>query len=89
MTERIATWDAVTLDDTGEPVTVSTYNIYRDGALVDSKISPRQYVFDVAPGETATIEVAAVGPGGEGPAAAATVVEPSGIPVAPTNLVIA
>lgn len=87
MTDYVITWDAVTLDDSGEPVTVSEYRIYVDGALAGTAFSPREFVVSVAPGETKVVTITAVGPGGEGaPSVPVTIVEPSGVPNAPAGV---
>lgn len=88
MATRTLVWDEVLVDTSGAPVAVSTYNVYRDGNFVTGQLTPRQFTFSINPGEQTILEVAAVGPGGEGARSQVVYSEPSGIPVAPTGLAV-
>ena len=81
------TWDAVLLDTTGEPVVISNYNVYVDSVFaVDTGGAP--FANNVVINGTGphVVEVAAVGPGGEGlKLQLPDAIVPSGIPAAPTN----
>ena len=67
MTTFFVSWDDVTVDDTGAPVNETDYNIYVDGVLHSTAGGPFTSANVTITGSGPhTIEVSAVGPGGEG-----------------------
>ena len=79
-------WDVVTLDDTGSPVTVVSYSVYRDGVVIQTGAATSHVVNNETPGphvyEFSATSAAAV----EGAKSApVNVTVPSGIPAAPQN----
>lgn len=82
-------WSPVTLDDSGSPISIGTYNIYKDGAfLVSAAGSATSYDVAQDAGTTAVYRISAVSTLGiEGALSQeVTVSTPSGVPAAPANV---